>query len=56
MHIFTFKNKIQVIVETSIPEGNQTYIEHQGHFLLNANLFNGTTEMPKDIARTIRPL
>ena len=31
------------IWQTSIQRGNQTYIEHIGHYIMGVNLFNGTT-------------
>ena len=41
---------------TSILQGNQTCIEHLGHFLMRANLFNGTTLMPQNSVLKVKPV
>ena len=50
------KTKQTHIRLASIPECNQTYIEHLVHFLMDANFFNGTTECKKKYCPKIRPL
>ena len=39
--------------ELASPGGNQTYIEHLGHLLLDVYLFNGTTLMQKVLSSKI---
>ena len=43
-------------VLTSIPGGNQTYIEHMGHFIMDVNLFMGPLKCKKVLSAKINAL